>query len=112
MTAPATDRDRIASLLAGPAARVKWLFTGDSITHGALQTFGYRDYVEHFDERIRYELRRTFDYVLKTGTNGWRITNLKTELKWNVLQFSPQVVSLNFGMNDCVSGMANLDQFR
>jgi len=108
----AHDRDRIAALLADSGSRVKWLFTGDSITHGALHTFGYRDYVEHFDERVRYELRRPFDYVLKTGTNGWRITNLKAELQWNVLQFSPQVVSLNFGMNDCGSGLANVDQFR
>jgi lysophospholipase L1-like esterase len=107
-----TDRDRIAALLADKESRVKWLFTGDSITHGALHTFGYRDYPEHFDERVRYELRRPLDYVLKTGTNGWRITNIKAELQWNVLQFSPNVVSLNFGMNDCTAGMSNLERFR
>jgi len=34
---------------------VKWLFAGDSITHGALHTWGWRDYTEHFSERIRYD---------------------------------------------------------
>ena len=33
-------------------APVKWLFTGDSITHGALHTIGWRDYTELFSERV------------------------------------------------------------
>ena len=39
------------------AEPVKWLFYGDSITHGAVHTFGARDYTEHFTERVRFELK-------------------------------------------------------
>lgn len=35
---------------------VKWLFYGDSITHGALHTFGYRDYA-----RLLYDELGVFD---------------------------------------------------
>ena len=43
---------------------VKWLFAGDSITHGALHTFGQRDYAQLFNERVRYEMGRPQDVVL------------------------------------------------
>ena len=33
-----------------------WLFTGDSITHGALHIYGRRSFTGHFMERIRCEL--------------------------------------------------------
>jgi acyl-CoA thioesterase I len=47
-----------------------WVFTGDSITHGALHTFGWRSYVEHFAERVRFEMRRMTDVVINTGISG------------------------------------------
>ncbi|HEU5326569.1 MAG TPA: hypothetical protein VFU78_00670, partial [Thermomicrobiales bacterium] len=37
---------------------VRWVFAGDSITHGAAHTIGWRDYTELFGERVRWELRR------------------------------------------------------
>ena len=107
-----SDPDRILELLTRPEPRVTWLFAGDSITHGALHTFGHRDYVEHFAERLRYELRRVMDTVIKTASNGWRMTNLQAELEWAVLRHAPTVVSINLGMNDCASGIEKLDAFR
>lgn len=73
---------------------------------------GQRDYVEHFDERVRWELRRTQDCVIKTASNGWRITDAETNLHNNVLQYQPDVVFLNFGVNDCTSGEEGLEKFR
>jgi len=90
---------------------VRWVFAGDSITHGALHTLGWRDYTELFSERLRWELRRTRDLVLKTGISGWKITDLAADLDWNVLQLRPHVVSMMFGMNDCTLGPDNVCAF-
>jgi len=90
---------------------VKWLFAGDSITHGALHTLGWRDFTEHFSERVRWELRRTHDIVIKTGISGWKITDLVANLQWNVLQFNADVVLMKFGMNDCTLGAAGRETF-
>lgn len=94
------------------AEPVRWVFAGDSITHGAAHTIGWRDYTELFSERVRWELRRTRDIVIKTGTSGWTVADLEGDLDWNVLQFRPDCVSLMFGMNDCVRGAENLGAFR
>lgn len=91
---------------------VKWLFTGDSITHGAAHTIGWRDYSELFSERLRYEMGRSRDVVIKTGISGWTIERIANDLEWNVLQFQPDCVSIMIGMNDCVQGDAGLDSFR
>lgn len=91
---------------------VKWLFAGDSITHGAYHTLGWRDFTELFSERLRYELGRPRDFVIKSGISGWKITNLADDLDWNVLQFNADVVLMKFGMNDCTLGSEGLDTFR
>ena len=82
---------------------LKWLFSGGSITHGAFHTFGERDYTEHFAERVRFELGRKLDVVIKAAISG---TDTNSPLKhFDTLlgQFKPDVVFLMFGMNDCES---------
>jgi lysophospholipase L1-like esterase len=91
---------------------VKWLFTGDSITHGAAHTLGWRDYTELFSERVRFELQRPRDFVLKTGISGWTIQRIANDLDWNVLQFHPDCVSIMVGMNDCKDGPEGLTRFQ
>lgn len=103
--------DRIKSLMAG-LDPLRWVFAGDSITHGAKHTYGKRDYVEHFTERLRWELGRPRDHVIKTGISGWRISTLLADLQWSLLQHRPHVVSINMGMNDCTQGDAGLEGFR
>ncbi len=110
MTPVLSSRERIAHQLAGNFP-IKWIFTGDSITHGAHHTFGYRDYPEHFAERVRWEKGRGRDSIITTGVSGWRITHIAEDLEWNVLQYSPQTVSLNVGMNDCVAGAEGVAPF-
>jgi len=61
--------ERIKQLLQSDQP-LKWLFYGDSITHGALHTFGWRDYTEHFTERVRFEMNRRRDIVIKTAFSG------------------------------------------
>jgi lysophospholipase L1-like esterase len=91
---------------------VKWVFTGDSITHGAKHTLGWRDYTELFCERIRWELGRSRDVVIKTGISGWTIERIADDLEWNVLQFRPDCVSIMVGLNDCGRGPGGLARFR
>ncbi len=91
---------RIQQLLKSPEP-VKWLFYGDSITHGALHTFGARDYTEHFTERVRTELGRTRDVMIKTAISGNSTRELLEDFDWRVAQFKPQAVFLMIGMNDC-----------
>lgn len=111
--APAGDAGLagIKQLLAGKKP-LTWVFTGDSITHGALHTLGYRSYPEHFAERVRWELRRMRDIVINTGISGDRTTGLLADLDWRVLQFKPAVASVMLGMNDCTQGMKGRDTFR
>ena len=80
---------------------VKWLFYGDSITHGALHTYGYRDYVELFSERVRVELGRPFDLVINSAISGDKTRGLLESFDWRVAQFKPDVVFIMIGMNDC-----------
>lgn len=103
--------ERIKTLLTRDRP-VRWVFAGDSITHGASHTDGWRDYTELFSERLRWELNRPRDIVIKTGISGWTIAALADDLEANVLSFAPDCVSLMFSMNDCVQGPEGLAAFR
>lgn len=105
------DLARIQALLEGNQA-VKWVFAGDSITHGARHLYGWRDYPQLFEERLRYEMGKERNLVIRTATSGWTIDRLANDLEWRVLQFSPRVASFHFGMNDCPAGTDALPRFR
>jgi lysophospholipase L1-like esterase len=103
---------RVIDLLRSPDP-VKWLFYGDSITHGALHTFGFRDYTELFRERIRYELARAGDIVINTAYSGDTTHQLLAGFEWRVAQFEPQVVFIMIGTNDCSIGrQISREEFR
>jgi acyl-CoA thioesterase I len=105
------ELDRLKTMLAG-SEPITWLFTGDSITHGARHTYGSRSYPEHFAERIRWELDRRRDVVINTGISGDTTGGLLTDLNHRVLRFRPQVFSIMMGMNDAVTGPGGRDAFR
>lgn len=96
------DLEKIMALLAAKDKPVIWLFTGDSITHGAKHTKGYRSYPEIFGERIRWEMGRMKDIVINTGISGNTTRDILGEFEWRVTQFRPAVVSLMYGTNDCI----------
>ncbi|MEO6964165.1 MAG: SGNH/GDSL hydrolase family protein [Puia sp.] len=95
-----TDLEKIARLLK-QSAPVKWVFTGDSITQGAKHTYGHQGYPEIFEERIRWEMRRSWDLVINSGINGTNTSSLLHDFDWCIGQFKPAVVSLMYGTNDC-----------
>ncbi len=89
---------------------VKWLFYGDSITHGAVHTFGNRDYPELFSERVRFELKRPMDIVINSAISGNTTKQLLAGFDWRVKQFSPTAAFLMIGMNDCSDRAVDIDQ--
>lgn len=89
-----------------------WVFTGDSITHGALHTYGWRSYVEHFQERVRFEMKRYTDMVINTGITGDTMKGILARDEWRMFQFKPHVISLKIGMNDCRDGEKGLTFFK
>jgi lysophospholipase L1-like esterase len=91
-------------------APLRWLFTGDSITHGALHTFGARDYVQHFEERLRYELGRPKDHVIRTAISGYISMRILEDIEWHILQYNPHFVSIMLGMNDSKYPMEDFDR--
>ena len=91
---------------------ILWSFLGDSITHGALHTWGWRDYVQLFDEQIRFRLGRRGDLVINAAYSGYRITDIARELEQRCLRFRPDIVSIAIGMNDCAAGLSGLEAFR
>jgi lysophospholipase L1-like esterase len=92
--------ERVRQVLEGTSP-AKWVFYGDSITHGALHTFGQRDYAELFAERLRFELGRTMDLVITSAISGDNTRGLLESFDWRVGQLSPDVVLIMIGMNDC-----------
>ena len=89
-----------------------WVFTGDSITHGALHTYGLRSYVEHFQERTRWEMRRLLDIVINTGISGDTMKGLMSRDEWRIFQLKPDIVSVKIGMNDCRNGEKGIPVFK
>ena len=86
---------------------ILWLFVGDSITHGAMHTHGARSYTEHWQEIIKWEYgkragERSNDIIINSGVSGETATGFLTQMPWRLEQFKPQVVFINFGVNDAM----------
>lgn len=104
------DLDKIKHLLKQKDPLV-WIFTGDSVTHGARHTYGSRSYPEIFAERVRWEMGRVYDFVINTGINGTNTSYLLGNFKRNVVQFKPAVVSVMYGINDCQEPSITINLF-
>ena len=90
---------------------VTWLFAGDSITHGALHTMGWRDFTELFRERVVWELARQSDVVINTAFSGYNTRGLLAEYDLRIGRFTPDVVFIMIGMNDCSGQSVPLPEF-
>lgn len=91
----------------------KWVFYGDSITQGALHTFGYRDYTQLFAERVRFEMGRPHDIVINSAVSGYTSRHLLDHFNWGVEQLKPDVLLVMIGMNDASqSSQIGLKDFR
>lgn len=87
------------SLLASETPAV-WLFVGDSITQGALHTFGFRDYTQIFAERVRFELNRVHDLVLNIAVSGATSTDALDHLEKSMGNVTPSAAFVMLGVND------------
>lgn len=95
---------------------ILWLFVGDSITHGATHTHGSRSYTEHWQEVIKWEYgkragERSNDIIINSGVSGETATGFLKEMPWRLNQFKPQVVFINFGVNDAMK-IGDIERFR
>ncbi|MBQ7179208.1 MAG: SGNH/GDSL hydrolase family protein [Victivallales bacterium] len=95
--------DCIAKHLSSPESTPWcWLFYGDSITHGAKHTHGWRDFTEIFAERLRWELSLKQDVVINTGISENSTVDLLRDYEWRVRHWRPNVVFVLIGTNDIV----------
>ncbi len=111
------DFSKLQALVKGKPG-ITWVITGDSITHGAAHTKGARSYPEHWAELIRWDRRRFNDVVINTGISGDTVSKRDgrdlgqlNKFDERIKRFSPQVVSVNTGMNDCSGGKNGLPRF-
>ena len=114
MTPAQQDFEKISThLKTNASAPWTWLFYGDSITHGAAHTHGFRAFPEIFAERLRWELRFLYDVVINTGISGQTTVQLLDEKRydWRVRRFAPDVVFILIGINDIVK-LKNPDKFQ
>ena len=83
-----------------------WVFYGDSITHGASHTWGWRSFPEIFHERVRWEYHLSNDAVINSGRSGNTTFDLLNEAQYQrrVRRYTPQVVFVLIGCNDIVHG--------
>lgn len=107
------DLGRISTILNSDTPAT-WVVTGDSITHGALHTNGWRSYPEHWTERVRWELGKpkNRDFVIDSGVSGATSAELVARFGERVAAFSPQVVSIMIGTNDIATSGLGLDAYR
>ena len=96
--------ERIRAILNDPAP-ARWLFYGDSLTHGAKHTDGKRDFTEHFRERVLWELQRSSDLVLNSAFSGFTTADLLRDFEWRAAAFRPTVAFVMIGTNDSAAGV-------
>ena len=98
------DRQAIQEHLTKRGTNWVWVFYGDSITHGAVHTHGWRSFPEIIQERVRTELGRPMDVFINSGNSGQTSLNLVNDAQydWQVRQRKPNIVLLLIGCNDIV----------
>ncbi len=91
---------------------LRWLFAGDSITHGCLHTKEYPRFSEIFEFYLSENPPRRGDLVLNTGVSGATSAEcLDYEKEWLFLT-KADAAFICFGMNDAVRDNVSADIFR
>lgn len=90
--------------------QITWVFTGDSITHGAQTSAGLRRYSEYINNYFHTTpirgISRANDLVINTGVSNSTTRYLKEQFQVSVLDKNADVVSIALGMNDSVNAPA------
>lgn len=91
---------------------LKWLFAGDSITHGCLHTKDYPRFSEIFEFYLGANPFRRKDLVFNTGVSGATTAEcLSYENEW-LYSLKADVVFICFGMNDANRDEVTLEMYR
>lgn len=81
---------------------MRWLFIGDSITHGALHTMGYDSLPQLWEKYIREDWNRRDDIILNTAVSGATAGEFLERLDIRYTPYADaDVVVAMFGTNDC-----------
>ncbi|MBF0787113.1 MULTISPECIES: SGNH/GDSL hydrolase family protein [unclassified Streptococcus] len=79
---------------------LNWLFMGDSITHGALWTFGYDSTPQIIEKYLHDVVGRREDVVLNTAVSGSTISETLSYFEQRFNRYQPDIVCLMLGTND------------
>lgn len=93
-------------------APMRWLFIGDSITHGALHTRGFDSLPQLWEKYVREDLCRPDDTVINTGVSGATAKEFLDRLDIRYTPYADaDVVVAMFGTNDCCFPDTDADIF-
>ncbi len=120
---------RFAQLLAqknedmSGAAPVTAAFLGDSVTHGCFECYidkngnvetvyeRHNSYAEKFGRILSVLYPRAQLNIVNAGTSGGCAARGAERLERDVLRFAPDLVAVNFALNDCGAGDAGLSAY-
>ncbi|EHK2442163.1 SGNH/GDSL hydrolase family protein [Clostridium perfringens] len=85
-----------------------WVFLGDGDTNGTGDTFGYKNYVEYVEERIRWELNdgsinKREKFMINFGTEDTNSGYLMNNFEHLVSKYNPKVVFIMIGGNEKIT---------
>lgn len=91
--------------------KIRWLFIGDSITHGAYHTKGYDSVAQLFEKYI-HTIGRTDDVIINTGVSGSTTKDFLDNIEARYIKYKnlADVVFVMFGANDSVK--LTLNEFK
>ena len=85
-----------------------WVFLGDGDTNGTGDTFGYKNYVEYVEERIRWELNdgsinKREKFMINFGTEKVNSEYLMNNFEDLVSKYNPKAVFIMIGGNEKIN---------
>ena len=85
-----------------------WVFLGDGDTNGTGDTFGYKNYVEYVEERIRWELNdgsinKREKFMINFGTEKVNSEYLMNNFEDLVSKYNPKAVFIMIGGNEKIT---------
>lgn len=98
-------------------------FLGDSVTQGCFECYIKEggaietvfDYKSAYSTRVREMLNILYPNVqvniINSGISGDGTINGKTRIERDILPFSPDLVVVSYGLNDCCMGMETLEAY-
>lgn len=85
-----------------------WVFLGDGDINGTGDTFGYKNYVEYVEERIRWELNdgcinKRENFMINFGTEKVDSEYLMNNFEYLVSKYNPKAVFIMVGGNEKIT---------